>query len=113
MNYDILFERDMLYPTDSTGIEPGSIHIKVCGPDKDDRIPVIIEDKSSHSSIKHLDTIIRIMQSDIFDRIFIDIRKNVVLYIRTNAYTDKEYSQFAYVKVRYSGDRFEITGTNL
>lgn len=80
MNSEVLFEKDMLYPTDSS-IEPGSIHIRVLSPDNRSRIPVLIQAKSSHPPMKYIDSIIRLMQTDIFDRIFVDIKKNVEIYV--------------------------------
>jgi hypothetical protein len=111
MNSDILFERDILYPTDN-GIEPGSIHIQVFGPDKFNKIPVVIEGKSSHSPIKYIDSIIRIIQSDIFDRIFIDIKKNVDIYVKTTAEISAEYGSHSHVKVGFSMDGMEFKGVD-
>lgn len=81
MSTEVLFEKDMLYPTDNS-IEPGCIHIRILSPDNRSRLPVLIQAKSSHSPIRYIDSIIRLMQTDIFDRIFVDIRKNVELYIK-------------------------------
>ena len=39
----VLFERDLLYPTDNI-IEPGIIHVKILNPDNS-RMPVIVEPK--------------------------------------------------------------------
>lgn len=112
MNSDILFERDMLYPTDNS-IEPGCIHIQVLSPDKNAKIPVLIEDKTNHSPLKHIDSIIRIMQSDIFDRIFVDVSKNVDIYIKANAQLAEEYGNHSYIKVIVAGDKTEGIGVEL
>ncbi|HPP36887.1 MAG TPA: hypothetical protein PK767_11705 [Clostridiales bacterium] len=80
MSAEVLFEKDMLYPTDNS-IEPGCTHIRIMSPDNRSRLPVLIQAKSSHSPIKYIDSIIRLMQTDIFDRIFVDIKKNVEIYI--------------------------------
>ncbi len=95
---DILFEKDMLYPTDNS-IEPGCIHIRVISPDNRNKLPVLIEDKSGHSPLKYIDSIIRLMQTDIFDRILVDIKKNVDLYIKA------DNSESAYHKVLMAGDK--------
>lgn len=111
MKSDLLFERDMLYPTDN-GIEPGCIHAQVFGPDTDAKIPVILEAKTPHSPLKYLDNIIRIMQSEIFDRIFIDVRKSVDIYIKvTNQIT--EFNKHSHVKVELNGDKPKFTGIDL
>ena len=112
MSSDILFERDILYPTDSS-IEPGSINIKVFSPNNQAKIPVVIESKTRHSPLKYMDTIMRIMQNDIFDRIFIDIRKNVDIYVKANDEITAEYGNYSHVKLRFSGEHAESEGVNL
>jgi hypothetical protein len=109
MSADILLERDMLYPT-SNSIEPGSINIRVFGPDQDARIPVVVESKSGHSPLKNLDTIVRIMQSDIFDRIFINVKKTVDIYIKNEL--PEEYGDHVYIRVRYKDDGMECIGAD-
>ena len=76
-----MFERDLLYPTD-IAFEPGSVHIRVYAPETDGRMPVHIEAKTSHNLLDHLESIMTVMQSDIFDRIRMDIRRSgtVILY---------------------------------
>lgn len=111
MNSGILFERDILYPTDNSN-DPGSIHLQVFDPDQNIRIPVIIEAKSNHSPLDYIDSIVRIMQSDIFDRIFIDIKRNVDIYIKTNAETATEYGNHSHVKLSFSGDGIQSEGVD-
>ena len=112
MNCDILFERDTLYPTETKN-EPGSIHIQVFSPDKNSKIPLVIEAKSSHSPLDYIDTIIRIIQSDIFDRVYIDIKKNVDIYVKASTVTAGENSEYTHTKVSFSGDKFVSEGVNL
>ena len=111
MSSDILFERDFLYPTDNCN-DPGSIHVQLFGPDQNIKIPVVIEAKTSHFPLKYIDSIVRIMQSDIFDRIFIDVRKNVDIYIKTNAETAVEYGGHSYVKLSFCGDGIQSEGVD-
>lgn len=112
MNSDILFERDMLYPTDSI-IEPGGINIKVYGPDKNVKIPVVIESKSDHSPLKYIDVIVRIMQNDIFDRLIIDIKKNVDIYICASSELSAEYGNHNYIKINFTTDGITAEGAEL
>ncbi len=79
-----MFERDLLYPTESQ-FEPGSVHIRVFSPDPDGRIPVHVEAKSVHDPLAYLDTIQTIMQSDIFDRIRIDLKKSCTIFLYPNS----------------------------
>jgi len=99
MSTEILFEKDMLYPTENS-IEPGSIHIKIMSPDSRSRLPVLIEAKSNHSPLKYMDSIIRLMQTDIFDRIFVDIKKNVEIYVPKDQNAG-DHDGKAYIKVYY------------
>jgi len=111
MNSGVLFERDILYPTGNSN-DPGSIHIQVFGPDQSIKIPVVIEAKTNHSPLNYLDSIVRIMQSDIFDRIFIDIKKSVDIYVRNTAEASTEYGNHDYVKISFSGEGVQIVGTD-
>jgi hypothetical protein len=99
MSTEVLFEKDMLYPTDNS-IEPGCIHIRILSPDNRSRLPVLIQAKSNHSPIKYIDSIVRLMQTDIFDRILVDIRKNVELYI-LNDQSDADSGSNTCIKVYY------------
>lgn len=112
MNGDILLERDMLYPTGNSN-EPGSIHIQVYPPDTNARIPVLLESKSGHSPIENIDTIVRIMQSDIFDRIFIDVRKNVDIYIRKIDEPSQDIGAHSHILVRLTVDGIKCEGVDL
>lgn len=112
MNTGVLFERDILYPTDNSN-DFGSIHIQVFGPDRNVKIPVIIEAKTNHSPLNYIDSIARIMQSDIFDRIFIDIRKSADIYLRTNAEKKAQYGGHSFVKISFSDDGIKMEGTEL
>lgn len=111
MNTDVLFERDMLYPTDNYN-EPGSVHIQVSSPNRKARIPVMIESKTSHSPVKHLDSILRIMQSDIFDRIFIDVKKTIDLYIKASPELAGEYDGKPLIRVSFDGEKITFSGTD-
>jgi len=112
MSSNILFERDVLFPTDDSNY-PGSIRLKVFDPDKNAKIPVFIEAKSNHSPLKYIDTILRMMQSDIFDRIFIDIKKNVDINIIVSAEIMPEYANFSHVKLSFYDGGFKSEGVNL
>jgi len=111
MKEEFLFERDILYPTDNRN-EPGSVHIQVANPNRSARIPVIIESKSGHSPVKYLDSILRIMQSDVFDRIFIDVRKTLELYIKVTPEMSKEYGGKAYVHITFADIGTVFTGAD-
>jgi len=75
-----MFERDILYPTGNL-TEPGSIHVAVLKPDNEGMLPVIITSKSDHDPKNYIDTLIGIIQADIFDRTRIDIRNQGVFYL--------------------------------
>lgn len=111
MESDILYERDLLYPTENV-YEPGCVHIKMLKPNKSARMPVIIESKTEHSPVKYIDSIIRILQSDVLDRIFVDIKRNVNLYVLSE---EKNCSKFAgkqYLKVNFCGDKIDFEGVD-
>ncbi len=111
MNKGILIERDILYPTDNN-IEPGCVHVQVFDPDKNNKIPVVIEEKTANSPLKHISTITKIIQSDLFDRIFIDIRKNADIYIRTDEELSKEFGNSPYIKVNFIDEMVSAEGVD-
>lgn len=109
MDKNIMYSRDMLYPTENL-YEPGSVHIEVLNPDKKGHIPVLVESKTEHSPIKYINSIIRIMQSDIFDRININIRNNTIIYIKADDKLKSEFGDKNYVKVVFQNDTIDFTG---
>lgn len=101
--YNVLYERDLLYPTENIA-EPGCVHIEVLNPNKKAKIPIIIQSKTNHSPANYIDSIIRIMQSDIFDRIFVDIKSNGSIYIKKANKCECNCSGKAFTKVIFDGD---------
>lgn len=77
--YNPMFERDLLYPTDKL-LEPGSVRISVLRPDIEGRLALLISPKTEHNPLDYVDTIIEILQEDIFNRINIDIKKMGVFF---------------------------------
>ena len=106
---NILFSRDLLYPTENL-FEPGCVHIEILNPDKKARIPLLIESKSGHSPIKYLDAIVNLIQTDIFDRILIDIKKNVTLYIIPGPELAPDYSGYKFIRVTFGEKAVQYIG---
>ncbi|MDP4092703.1 MAG: hypothetical protein Q8920_05010 [Bacillota bacterium] len=113
MSANILYSRDLLYITENL-FEPGSVHMEVLGPTGKGKMPVIIETKTSHSPVKYMDTIIRSMQTDIFDRININVKKNINLYIdaKDNSELLAQYDNSRYIKAEFDGDHIKYSGVN-
>jgi len=109
---ELLFERDFLYPTDNSN-DPGSIHLQVFSPNDKARLPVVIECKTNHSAVKYFDSILRIIQSDIFDRIVIDLKKSADVYIKNNNPEIKEFDGYNHILVKFTEDRIEFIGVNV
>lgn len=104
-----MFERDLLYPTgDPT--QPASVHIVVYPPKNNGLMPVLVEAKTSHTHVEYLDTIVTIMQTDVFDRIRMDLRKVGELYFKDQP-ADSTYVRIYYVEgkpVFESGVQLEL-----
>ncbi len=98
-----MFQRDLLYPTESI-VEPGSVHVNIYNPNSQGKMPVEIESKTNHSPIQYLDVILRIMQSEIFDRILLNVKANTTIYIKSTEEIKKEYGCDNYVVVRFDKD---------
>jgi hypothetical protein len=74
-----MFERDILYPTQNP-LEPGSVQVTVYSPENTGGLPIVIKAKTNHNPVDYVMEIISILQTDIFDRIRIDIRTSGIIY---------------------------------
>lgn len=81
--FNPMFERDLLYPTDNL-LEPGSVHVSVFKPDMQGKLALLISPKTDHNPLDYVDTIIDIIQVDIFNRIHIDIRDFGIFFFESN-----------------------------
>jgi len=97
----LLFERDLLYPTDNI-IEPGILHVKILSPDNS-KMPVIVEPKSNHSSVENINAVLDVLQKDIFDRINIRIYDNTSVYILLSDLDKANYGDVKYLNVVFKG----------
>lgn len=79
--YTPIFNRDLLYPTDNLS-DPGSVHIAVMCPDANGKLPVFISAKSRHNPMDYSDTVLEIIQSDIFDKTRINIKNQGIFFFR-------------------------------
>jgi hypothetical protein len=111
MEDTVLFERDLLYPT-GNNYEPGCIHLRMFKPDNSDNIPIIIESKTSHSPVDHIEAIIKIIQSDILDRIYIDIKNHVNLYIQNHGEAAGTFAEAKYIRVRFYNESINFEAAN-
>ena len=105
----VVYERDLLYPTENVN-DPGCIHIEVLSPNKNGKMPILIECKTIHSPVKYINSIIRIMQMDIFDRIHIEVKDSAKLYIKSNDELKKSFQNKNYIKIIVDNDKFEYVG---
>jgi len=85
--HEPMFERDLLYPTNCQP-EPGSVHVTVLRPDIIGKLPILIVPKTVHNPVDYIDTLIDIIQADIFDRIRISIRDQGIFFfqVKENEY---------------------------
>ena len=74
-----MFERDILYPTQNP-LVPGSAHVTVYSPENTGGLPIVIKAKTNHNPVEYVVEIVSILQTDIFDRIRIDIRSKGIIY---------------------------------
>jgi hypothetical protein len=90
--YIPIFDRDLLYPTDSQ-MDPGSVHVAVMKPDNQGKLPVFIAAKSNHDPMDYMRTLVGIIQADIFDRTRIDIKAQGIFFF---ALPGDEYMKVVY-----------------
>ena len=77
-----MFDRDLLYPTNNV-LEPGSIHVAVLKPDIRGRVPIVITSKTDHNPLDYVETLVDIIQADIFDRTRMNVREQGIFLFRT------------------------------
>ena len=107
MNKNAMFEKDLLYPTANIS-EPGSIHVEILNPNKNGRMPVVIESKTSHSPVEYITSIMQIIQGDIFDRIHVDVKANVQMYLKLDDEIKSQYGDKKYLMVVFDGERIDF-----
>lgn len=111
MSNSVVYERDLLYPTENIS-EPGSIHVEVLSPNSKGKMPIIIEAKTNHCPVDYINSIIGIMQSDIFDRIHINIKLNAELYIQATEELKKKHGESKLIKVVFEGESISYLPVN-
>lgn len=92
-----LFERDLLYTTQNSS-EPGSVNVKVYSPNESGKLPIVIKIKTSHNPLDYIHAILETLQTDVFNRIKIDIKQvGIIYFLSIN-------EQFQPLKVRFASD---------
>lgn len=92
-----LFESDLLYPTENL-LDPGILHVKILNPNNS-KMPVVVEPKSGHSAVENVNSILEVLQKDIFDRINIKVYDNTLVYVMLNDSDRKAYGDLKFLKV--------------
>jgi hypothetical protein len=100
-----LYDMDLLYPTDNIS-ELGSCRVIIDNPEESDNIPVIIDNKTDHDIRKYLKFVINSMQTDIFNRIFVNVEKNTTIYIKVNGVLKSDYKK-DYIKAVFKDNSVE------
>lgn len=111
MSNNIVYERDLLYSVGSEN-DLGVVHLEVMGMGKSGKVQVIIENKSKHSAVEHIDTIIDIMQKDVFDRLDVNVTKNVDINIKISEEDKKNYDNKKYLKITFNNGEKHFEGVD-
>ncbi|MDF2988619.1 MAG: hypothetical protein K0R50_4129 [Eubacterium sp.] len=96
-----LFERDLLFPTDNI-LDPGILHARILNPNNS-KMPLVVETKSSHSAAENINSVLDVLQKDIFDRINIRIYDNTQVYILLNEADREKYGDVKCLEVVFKG----------
>ena len=106
----IIFEKTLMYSTIDRNV-PGSFQVRVLEPRVDGRIPVVIDNLTKHSPLENIQSIVHVLQGEIFQRISIDVRRSVDIYIRANAELQRQLKA-EYMQVVFARGRITFHGTN-
>jgi len=93
-----LFEKDILYKTD-TQKDPGSVRVRIYPPNIAGSVPLLVEQKSAHDPLEYVGSIVDMIQSDIFDRMQINVKKQGILYF-------KKIKEAGFYRLKFSGERY-------
>jgi len=74
-----MFERDILFPTRNPA-EPGSVNVAVYPPENSGDLPIVVKAKTNHDLSDYVSEIVDILQTEIFDRIKLDIKSKGIIY---------------------------------
>jgi hypothetical protein len=110
MTSEALYTRDLLYDS-GAATDPGIIHVSFLQPDSRSKLPVIIEEKTKHNPLKHIQNIIDIICAEILNRVRIDVRRDVALYLKSNGEIKKEYGT-PYIRVYYEDNKLCFEGVD-
>ena len=111
MSYSVVYEKDLLYPTDSL-YEPGSVRVKILDPNKKAKIPVIVESRTGHSPLDYIESVLNVIQTDVLNRVHLDVKKNVLLYFKVNETMEEKYPNKKYIIVSCDNDKIECLGVD-
>jgi hypothetical protein len=106
----VVFEKTLMYATIDRNA-PGSFQVRVLEPRVDGRIPVVIDNLTKHSPLENIQSIVHALQGEIFQRINVDVRRSVDIYIRANTEMQRQLKA-EYVQVVFAGGRIAFHGTN-
>lgn len=107
----LLFERDLLYPTQNI-LDPGILHVKILNPNSS-KMPVVLEPKSQHSTIQHFSSVAEVLQTDIFDRLKIKLSENTIVYILPVEQDKANYPEAKCLKAVFKGEnKFDFEPTD-
>ena len=106
-----LIKVDLLFPTENI-VEPGSMTVQVLAPKQANKLAAVIEVRSSTSITRYVDSIAMVLQSAVFDRIRIDVRRDINIYFVESDAVSAEFPNAKYVKLSFSegGPVFEDAG---
>lgn len=112
MSTNIIYQRDLLFMTEK--MELASIHVDILNPNKEGKMHVIIETRTDHSPIDNIDLILKVIQADIFERINIDLKSNVRLFldVETSTHLKNTFSGSKFVFVNVEDDKINFEGVN-
>ena len=106
----VVFEKTLMYSAIDRNV-PGSFLVRVLEPRVDGRIPVVIDHLTTHSPLENIQSIVHVLQGEIFQRINIDVRRSVDIYIRANTEMQRQLKA-EYVQVVFASGRITFRGTN-
>ncbi len=83
-NYNILYERCILYSAGGQ-YDIGTVYVRLINFDETRKVVALIEPRSTHNPLEHIEEVLRILDIELFQRARIDMHKSVDIIFDTGS----------------------------
>ena len=104
---EVAYTVDLLFETGERNA-PGSLHVKVMSPTTENRLSVVIEAGNDISIQENIQSMMAVLQKDIFNRIKADVNKDLNVYFILSDGQMNEFDGNRYIKMQYDDNGYQF-----